>query len=178
MPDTLIQSIGSRIALHGSKAGSVSPDLTKGRFMPPREQFYDDPAKICVLATANRLAGAEVARCLQEAFGGTRLYVHVAPSSSSPLSQAVGHDIAIKIAAELGGVTVDVPLGSKSFTAKHAEVVRWAYWARLRVRAVAALCGISERQISNIMARLRAQGLISHSARSRQNQRTVEGTDA
>lgn len=119
---------------------------------------------LCLIEVARRLAGKPAAEALQRHYGGTRLYVPTVAVAGDPISAIVGIDAARPIIGEIGGIQVDVPMGFTSDRSRHREIVFWASWAGARSMAVARLCGISERQVYNIRAALRARGLFPERA--------------
>jgi Mor family transcriptional regulator len=97
--------------------------------------------------------GDEMARMLIDGFGGTRLYIPLAPSEESPVAQVLGAEAARRLGHRFGGEAVDIPL-HKSRAERRIDK---AAIVRLRnegnsVATVARMVGCSERHVYHVLS--------------------------
>lgn len=112
-----------------------------------------------VLADIARIAGAEAARRVALAVGGTRVYIPPIPGPDHWLTKLVGHAAARKIAdhftAGIGGARVDIPLGDTGFIASQQARIDAMILAGRSERDIALACGYTGRTVRRRRARLK-----------------------
>lgn len=102
------------------------------------------------LDTLRRLFGEDAALTLRKAFGGTRLHVPYEVAASHAISIAIGHERAVALATECGGVAYDI--AKVPFRDRLRELAA----LDLTNKEVALRLGVSER---HVYAQLRRYGL-------------------
>lgn len=98
--------------------------------------------------------GEEMARMLVGGFGGTRLYIPLAPGDESALVRALGAEAAHRLGHRFGGEAVDIPL----YKSRAERRTDRAAILKLRedgqsVWVIARRVGCSERHVYNVLAK-------------------------
>ncbi len=97
--------------------------------------------------------GDEMVRMLTSGFGGTRLYIPLAPEDSSPVVAVLGGEAARKLGRRFGGEAVEIPLHKSRVQRRRdrAAILKLREAGR-SVCAIARAIGCSERHVYNVLA--------------------------
>lgn len=134
--------------------------MIDNEFIEDGDEVWGDADRQCIVSTARRKCGREVADKIISAFGGTVIYVRL-PRNITPdyeLAQVAGLHEAKLIAEELGGCSIEVPSLSTAQNRADQNVIRWVKLAGLPNRKAATLVGMSDRHVRFLSAGLRAVG--------------------
>lgn len=115
------------------------------------------PETADLVEAVHRLVGADKARVVQRALGGSRIYVPHTAKQDHWLTQLIGMPGMTRVAAELGGDLVAVPRQETRADLNRSRVLLFSL-ARLPVSVIALICDLSARHVSSIRAALRDEG--------------------
>ena len=85
------------------------------------------------------------------AFGGQRIFVHIAEPPDSPIAQAIGAEAAARLGAFRGGERFDVPMLTKARRMLRDNAVRSDFDAGASANDLAALHGTTARHIRKLL---------------------------
>lgn len=116
--------------------------------------------RLDILEVAERLFGAEVRDRVWARFGGMSIYVPRNVRPDHPLSDAIGHERALALADEIGGIVVELPVAPDGGWRGRREIVLAGTLEGSTLNQLARELGCSSRRVSQIRAELRAAGLL------------------
>lgn len=119
----------------------------------------DDADLICVVSIARRICGRQAARNLVRDFGGTRIQIPIAVRSDHPISKSIGHESAIALAEECGGVPSYIPMSLGGRAERRRGVVQALISEGRTVAQIARATSHSERSIGRDISILRRRGV-------------------
>lgn len=100
------------------------------------------------MAEIASMVGAEMARKLADAFGGTELYIPAKIGDHHPIAAAIGRVAADMLASTLGGQRLDIPKQA----ARRARVIELRKYSRLTVSQIALQTSFSERHVYRLLS--------------------------
>lgn len=101
-----------------------------------------------MMAEIASMVGAETARKLADAFGGTELYIPAKVGDHHPIAAAIGREAADMLASSLGGQRLDIPKQA----ARRARVIELRKYSRLTVSQIALQTSFSERHVYRLLS--------------------------
>jgi Mor family transcriptional regulator len=116
---------------------------------------YDDNGRLTIDGIVE-LVGVEAAHKLAQDFGGTRVYVPVAPHDAHPLARSIGTAAAAKIGASFGGEELEIPLiKSRAQRRRDRERIICLHRAGKAIASIAREVRCSERHVYNVLSERR-----------------------
>lgn len=118
----------------------------------PEAREEDLPASLRELLDAG--VSCETVEALVEKLGGLVLYVPRDPEPTHPLSQAVGHAAAARLAQYAGGTRITIPRGAAMRRRVRDEAIRRDYTAGANMTDLVTRYQVTERWVREVLGRV------------------------